>query len=97
MYFLLLKAYVACSQGISQIGFVLLAYGLSNSMMALITGWMVAHIGRLIPMCVVSILHIIVFGCLLVWNPVHTDVLYSFVFAILLGGFDGHWAVQING
>lgn len=89
-------AFVACAWGISQIGYVIVVYGLLNSAGALVTGWLMEKVGSLVLVCAVGVAHLAVMVGTLLWRPAASHTALYFVIAGLLGAADGHWAVQIN-
>ncbi|XP_067000516.2 UNC93-like protein [Anabrus simplex] len=89
-------SFVACAWGIRNIGYVIICYGLANSGLALITGWLVARAGRRPVLCIAASLHVIIMASLYAWQPNPDQSVLFFVVAALLGAADGHWCVQLN-
>ncbi|GLV56212.1 uncharacterized protein CBL_21018 [Carabus blaptoides fortunei] len=79
-----------CGWGISNIGYVMICYGVTNGIPDVITGNVVKLIGR----CPV-----VIFGILLhvvIWRPDNTDKYMYFLTADLWGIAHAVWLVQIN-
>ncbi|KDR14271.1 UNC93-like protein [Zootermopsis nevadensis] len=89
-------AYVACAWGISNIGYVMICYGITNSISAIGTGSVVKLTGRVPVVCCAFLLHLGIFIGLLTWAPTPDDKIMFFVVTGLWGICDGVWLVQIN-
>jgi hypothetical protein len=92
-----LKAYVACAWGISKIGYVMICYGITNSISAISMGSIVKLTGRVPVVCGAFLLHLGLLIALLCWAPTPEDKIWFFVVTGLWGICDGVWLVQING
>jgi predicted MFS family arabinose efflux permease len=91
------QAYVACAWGISNIGYVMICYGITNSISAIGTGSLVKLTGRIPVVCCAFLLHLGLLIGLLTWAPTPDDKILFFVVIGLWGICDGVWLVQING
>ncbi|XP_069691527.1 UNC93-like protein [Periplaneta americana] len=89
-------AYVACAWGISNIGYVMICYGITNSISAIATGSIVKLTGRVPVVCCAFLLHLGILIGLLTWAPTPDDKILFFVVTGLWGICDGVWLVQIN-
>lgn len=89
-------AYVACAWGISNIGYVMICYGITNSISAITMGSIVKLTGRVPVVCGAFILHLGILISLLCWAPTPDDKIIFFVVTGLWGICDGVWLVQIN-
>lgn len=89
-------AYVACAWGISNIGYVMICYGITNSISAIGTGSVVKLTGRVPVVCCAFLLHLGILIGLLTWAPTPDDKIWFFVVTGLWGICDGVWLVQIN-
>jgi predicted MFS family arabinose efflux permease len=94
---LFFQAYVACAWGISNIGYVMICYGITNSISAISTGSIVKLTGRVPVVCCAFLLHLGIIIFLLTWAPTPDDKILFFVVTGLWGISDGVWLVQING
>ncbi|KAJ9597854.1 hypothetical protein L9F63_011296 [Diploptera punctata] len=90
-------AYVACAWGISNIGYVMICYGITNSISAITMGSIVKLTGRVPVVCGAFVLHLGILIALLCWAPTPDDKILFFVVTGLWGICDGVWLVQING
>lgn len=88
--------YVACAWGISNIGYVMICYGITNSISAISTGSLVKLTGRVPVVCCAFLLHLGLLIGLLTWAPTPDDKILFFVVIGLWGICDGVWLVQIN-
>lgn len=89
-------AYVACAWGISKIGYVMICYGITNSISAVTIGSIVKLTGRVPAVCCAFLLHLGIIIFLLTWAPTPEDDILFFVVTGLWGICDGVWLVQIN-
>lgn len=89
-------AYVACAWGISNIGYVMICYGITNSISAIGTGSIVKLTGRVPVVCCAFLLHLGILIFLLTWAPTPDDKILFFVVTGLWGICEGVWLVQIN-
>jgi len=89
-------AYVACAWGISNIGYVMICYGITNSISAISTGTIVKITGRVPVVCCAFLLHLGIIIFLLTWAPTPDEKILFFVVTGLWGICDGVWLVQIN-
>ncbi|XP_021919571.1 UNC93-like protein isoform X2 [Zootermopsis nevadensis] len=91
------SGYVSCSWGISNIGYVLICYGVTNSLASLSTGYLVKLTGRLLMVLSATVIQIGVTVTLYVWtpDPVNSSAVF-FVISGLWGITDAVWLVQMN-
>ncbi|CAH1778622.1 unnamed protein product [Owenia fusiformis] len=90
------KAFVGCSLGIWMVGFVMITFGVTNSICSYLLGAGVKYIGRLPFFCAAAVLNYGVQVTFLLWKP-HPDYLpVFFVLAALWGMSDAVWQAQIN-
>ncbi|PSN52296.1 UNC93-like protein [Blattella germanica] len=90
-------AYVSCAWGIANIGYVMICYGITNSISAISMGTIVKLTGRVPVVCGAFVLHLGILIGLLLWAPTPEDKILFFVVTGLWGICDGVWLVQING
>ncbi|XP_077295709.1 UNC93-like protein [Arctopsyche grandis] len=90
------SAFVACAWGTENIGYVMICYGLCNSISAISTGSLVKITGRPPVVCSAMILQLGIIITLLLWKPTPDDIPIYFVISGLWGVCDGVWLVQIN-
>ncbi|XP_069682302.1 UNC93-like protein [Periplaneta americana] len=89
------EAYVSCAWGLGDIGYVMVAHGVSNAAFSLLIGWLVKHTGRLLAMLLAFVVHVCVIITLQVWAPDPSQPTVFFVLAVLWGFCDAIWVVQI--
>lgn len=91
-----LQAFVGCGWGISNIGFVMICFGVCNAIASIFTGGITKITGRSPVVAFALALHVALLVTLLVWHPsTHNKITY-FVMAGLWGIVDAVWLVQIN-
>jgi predicted MFS family arabinose efflux permease len=95
--FLFFQGYVSCSWGISNIGYVLICYGVTNSVASFSTGYLVKLTGRFFMVLSATAIQIGIMVTLYVWtpDPANSSVIF-FVVSGLWGVTDAVWLVQIN-
>lgn len=91
------QAFVSCGWGISNIGFVMICFGVCNGLAAIFTGSIVKITGRGPVICFALSLHVALIVSLLVWRPSLENKLIFFVVSGLWGICDAVWLVNING
>ncbi|KRT83652.1 membrane transporter [Oryctes borbonicus] len=89
-------AFVSCGWGINNIGFVMICFGVSNGIAAMIIGHLVKIIGRSPVIAFGLALHIAIMITLLIWKPDNTNKLIYFLMSGLWGIADAVWLVNIN-
>ncbi|XP_030757292.1 UNC93-like protein [Sitophilus oryzae] len=90
------SAFVSCGWGISNIGFVMICFGVCNGLAAIFIGGIIKITGRTPVICLALSLHVALIVTLLVWRPSEQGKLTFFVMAGLWGFCDAIWLVQIN-
>ncbi|XP_026470264.1 UNC93-like protein [Ctenocephalides felis] len=91
------QAYVSCALGISQIGYVMICFGVVNAICSVVFGSIMKFIGRQIIITFGFFLHMGLMIGLLFWRPSPDDKMMFFVMAGLWGVGDAVWQTQING
>ncbi|CAG9530509.1 unnamed protein product [Cercopithifilaria johnstoni] len=91
------KAYIGCGLGISQIGFVMTAFGVTDAICSLVFGPLMKLFGRMPLFVFGAVISMLVSLTLLIWplNPGDTSLFYAIVG--VLGMADGVWNTQISG
>ncbi|XP_076253185.1 UNC93-like protein isoform X2 [Rhynchophorus ferrugineus] len=90
------SAFVSCGWGISNIGFVMICFGVCNGLAAIFIGGIIKITGRTPVICLALSLHVALIVTLLVWRPSEQAKLTFFIIAGLWGFCDAIWLVQIN-
>ncbi|XP_063990437.1 UNC93-like protein [Diachasmimorpha longicaudata] len=89
-------SFVSCAWGISNIGYVMICYGVANAIAALATGSIVKLTGRIPVVIFAFILHLAIIIALLYWRPSPDQGIVFFLMSGLWGICDAIWLVQVN-
>ncbi|XP_076639930.1 UNC93-like protein [Colletes latitarsis] len=89
-------SFVSCAWGISNIGFVMICFGVTNAIAALGAGSVMKLTGRKPLMIFAFCLHMGIFIFLLRWKPVPEQSSMFFLMSGLWGLCDAMWLVQVN-
>ncbi|XP_070168283.1 UNC93-like protein isoform X1 [Polyergus mexicanus] len=89
-------SFVSCAWGISNIGYVMICFGVTNAIAALATGSIVKLTGRKPVMFFAFCLHLSLFIFMLRWKPMPEQGIIFFLVSGLWGVCDSIWLVQIN-
>ncbi|KAJ8676200.1 hypothetical protein QAD02_011986, partial [Eretmocerus hayati] len=89
-------AYVSCAWGISNIGYVMICFGVVNALAAPLIGSVVKLTGRVPVMAVAFFIHIGLFIKLILWTPSAQQSWTFFAITGLWGIADAVWLVQVN-
>lgn len=92
-----MQAYVSCSTGVHMLGYVLIAYGVSDSLGCLVITALMKRIGRVPGFVIAFILNIILIVVFVYWKPRSEHLPWLFITASLWGLADSVWQTQING
>ncbi|PSN44856.1 hypothetical protein C0J52_10279 [Blattella germanica] len=79
----------------SNIGYVLICYGITNATASLVTGYLVKLTGRFLMMMFAAFLQLAIFITLYAWTPVYGSLVF-FVISGMWGVTDAIWLVQIS-
>jgi predicted MFS family arabinose efflux permease len=88
---------VSCAWGISNIGYVMIVYGVTHSITAILAGYNMKPRGRLFTVWCAIVLQICIIVTLLIWKPEPGDIMIFFSIAGVWGIVDAVWLVQTNG
>ncbi|XP_071555288.1 UNC93-like protein isoform X1 [Temnothorax nylanderi] len=89
-------SFVSCAWGISNIGYVMICFGITNAIAALATGAVVKLTGRTPVMIFAFCLHLSIFIYMLQWKPTPEQGIIFFLLSGLWGVCDSVWLVQVN-
>ncbi|KAI4462348.1 unc-93 related [Holotrichia oblita] len=89
-------AFVSCGWGINNIGFVMICFGVSNALAAMIIGHLVKIIGRPPVIAFGLAVHVAIMITFLIWKPDNVNKLMYFLMSGLWGIADAVWLVNIN-
>ncbi|GAB0096832.1 UNC93-like protein [Sergentomyia squamirostris] len=91
------QAFVSCALGIHLIGYVMVCFGVVDSICSIIFGSAMKHIGRIPIILLGFILHGSLLLLMLVWRPNPEHPVVFFAISGLWGVADAVWQTQING
>ncbi|XP_072760653.1 UNC93-like protein [Anoplolepis gracilipes] len=89
-------SFVSCAWGISNIGYVMICFGVTNAIAALATGSIVKLTGRKPVMFFAFCLHLGLLIFMLRWRPTPEQGIIFFLVSGLWGVCDSIWLVQVN-
>lgn len=89
-------SFVSCAWGISNIGYVMICFGVANAIAALVTGSVIKLTGRIPVMVFAFCLHIGILAFMLKWRPTPDQGTIFFLVSGLWGVCDSIWLVQVN-
>lgn len=92
-----LQAYVSCALGISQIGYVMICFGVVNAICSIIFGTVMKYTGRIPIILLGMVVHGAIIIVLMFWRPNPDQPLIFFTISGLYGVGDAVWQTQING
>ncbi|KAK3862483.1 hypothetical protein Pcinc_031668 [Petrolisthes cinctipes] len=89
-------AYVSCSVGVHMLGYVLIAYGVSDSLGCLTITALMKKVGRVPGFVIACILNFILITVFIYWPPRPEHLPWLFICAAFWGVADSVWQTQIN-
>lgn len=89
-------SYVSCALGVQYVGYVMICYGLSQSLASLITQKIVKYFGNFAVLSYCVGFLVPVFALLLIWKPNTQELYMYFIIVSLIGFCKGIWGVQIK-
>ncbi|XP_066583355.1 UNC93-like protein [Prorops nasuta] len=89
-------SFVSCAWGISNIGYVMICFGVANAIAAPTTGSIVKITGRRPVMAFAFCLHMAIIIFLIFWRPTPDQGIIFFTISALWGICDAVWLVQVN-
>ncbi|XP_031844360.2 UNC93-like protein [Nomia melanderi] len=89
-------SFVSCAWGISNIGYVMICFGVTNAIAALAAGSIMKLTGRRALMVFAFCLHMGILAFLLRWRPTPDQSSMFFLMSGLWGLCDAMWLVQVN-
>ncbi|RVE50921.1 hypothetical protein evm_004488 [Chilo suppressalis] len=90
------QAFVGCAYGISNIGYVMICFGVFNAIAAPLAGAIVKVTGRFPVMVTALLLNLCLLTALLLWRPDPQQWLVFYALAAVWGTADAVWLVQVN-
>ncbi|KAM4694249.1 protein unc-93 homolog A-like [Discoglossus pictus] len=90
------RDYVTCAIGIRMVGFVIICFGVTNAICAVVFGKLSQYTGRFSLFILGALVHIACIIALLFWRPHGDQIAVFFVIAAVWGISDAVWQTQIN-
>ncbi|XP_064468881.1 protein unc-93 homolog A-like [Ornithodoros turicata] len=90
------QAFISCSWGVPYVGFVMVWYGVADSLGSVTFGFMVKIVGRIPLMLMAALMNSAAMIAMLKWHPTPTESHNYFVIAIIWGIADSSWQTQLN-
>ncbi|XP_064472636.1 protein unc-93 homolog A-like [Ornithodoros turicata] len=90
------QAFISCSWGVQYVGFVMMSYGVMDSICSMVFGLLVRRVGRIPLVLMAAVLNLSMMVLMLVWKPTPEQAFYYFIIAIIWGVADASWQTQIN-
>ncbi|KAJ8731220.1 hypothetical protein PYW07_004384 [Mythimna separata] len=90
------QAFIGCAYGISNIGYVMICFGVFNALAAPIAGALVKVTGRFPVMVTALLLNLCLLSALLSWRPAPQQWFVFYALAAIWGTADAVWLVQVN-
>ncbi|KAF9822001.1 hypothetical protein SFRURICE_018948, partial [Spodoptera frugiperda] len=90
------QAFIGCAYGISNIGYVMICFGVFNALAAPVAGALVKVTGRFPVMVTALLLNLCLLTSLLYWRPEPEQWLVFYALAAIWGTADAVWLVQVN-
>ncbi len=90
-------AYITCGWGVEKVGYVLICYGVADSLCSIGYHPIIKHIGRIYVFTFAILLNVALIFVFLYWRPNPDENYYFFIFAALWGVADAAWQCGING
>ena len=92
----LFQAFISCSWGVENVGYVLICYGAADAIGSITCGSVVKKVGRVPIFLFGAALNLALIITLLIWRPDPNVPVIYFVIAALWGLADSIWQTQIN-
>ena len=90
------KSFVTCIFGIDKVGYVMICFGVADSLFSYFLGKLTKYIGRVPVFISGAVIHLVVYIVLLTWKPDGDMISVVFLMAALWGYTDAVWQTQIN-
>ena len=91
------QAFITCSWGVWNVGFVLICYGAADAVGSVVSGSLVRQLGRVPIFLFGAVVNAALVVTLLFWRPDPSQAAVFYVIAALWGVCDAIWQTQING
>ncbi|XP_046330267.2 protein unc-93 homolog A-like [Haliotis rufescens] len=89
------RSYISCPIGIHMVGFVMAAYGATNSFGSFVSSRVAKYTGRYVLFATAALIHAAVFTTLYLWTPNETDTKYIILLPLAWAIADGIFMTQL--
>lgn len=89
--------YITCGWGVEKVGYVLICYGVADSICSIGYHPIIKHIGRIYVFTFAALVNVAMIFVFLYWRPNPDESHYFFIIAALWGVADAAWQCGING
>ncbi|XP_070571754.1 protein unc-93 homolog A-like [Ptychodera flava] len=89
------QSFVSCSLGVQMVGYVMIAFGITDALASLLFGRIQEYVGRIALFILGAITHLGLMVVMLLWQPTESHEWLFFVVAALWGLGDAVWQTQI--
>lgn len=92
------QSYVSCTIGVRKVGYVMIAFGVTNALTSFLIGRLEVYIGRKLIFTVGGVFNFVTILWMLLWKPSGTtyQALQLYTMAIFWGFSDAVWQTQIS-
>ncbi|XP_071950683.1 protein unc-93 homolog A-like [Antedon mediterranea] len=90
------KSFVTCTRGVGWVGYVMICYGLTDSISSFLSGRVAKYTGRIPIFLSGAAAHMAIIVVFFTWTPEYDDLPVLFVVAAIWGFGDAIWQTQIN-
>ena len=91
------QSFVTCTFGIDKVGYVMICFGVGDSLFSYLLGKLTKYTGRVPIFISGAVLHLAIYIVLLSWKADRDMLWMAFLMAALWGYTDAVWQTQING
>ena len=91
------QSFVTCIFGIDKVGYVMICFGVGDSLFSYLLGKLTKYTGRVPIFISGAVVHLAIYIVLLSWKADRDMLWMAFLMAALWGYTDAVWQTQING
>ncbi|XP_059089375.1 UNC93-like protein [Tigriopus californicus] len=88
--------FVSCAYGVQNVGYVVIAYGVSDAVCSFSFGFLIKKVGRVPIFLFGTLVNIVVIVVFFTWSPNPEEQYVFYILAALWGVADAVWQTQIN-
>ncbi|XP_070538700.1 protein unc-93 homolog A-like isoform X2 [Ptychodera flava] len=91
------KSYISCALGVDMVGYILICYGVGDTIFSLLVGRVAKYTGRVALVTTAALINLILFITLLLWDPTtRGNLVVFFWLAAVWGLADAIWRTQLS-